>query len=67
MSFLFFFETHKILQDISASKFQIIYLRTNPEVAFERILNRKRSEENNISFQYIKGKIWIKTAKTCFI
>ena len=33
---------------------QIIYLRTNPEVVFERIKNRNRSEENTIPLQYLK-------------
>jgi thymidylate kinase len=34
---------------------QIIYLRTTPEVAYQRILARQRSEENRIPFEYIKG------------
>merc|ERR1719150_2873527 len=33
---------------------QIIYLRTEPEVVFERIKNRNRSEENTIPLQYLK-------------
>ncbi len=35
--------------------FQIIYLRTRPEVAYERILSRQRAEENKMPFKYIKG------------
>ena len=35
---------------------QIIYLRTNPEVAYERIKKRNRMEEHRIPFQYVKGK-----------
>ena len=31
-----------------------IYLRTDPEVAFERVKKRKRNGENTISFDYIK-------------
>ena len=34
---------------------QIIYLQTNPEVAYERIKKRNRMEENKIPFQYVKG------------
>jgi len=34
---------------------QIIYLRTRPEVAFERVLKRNQLEEANISFKYLKG------------
>ena len=33
---------------------QIIYLRTDPEIAFERIQNRNRKEERNITLQYIR-------------
>lgn len=33
----------------------IIYLRTSPETAFERIKTRNRTEELNISFDYIKA------------
>ena len=35
---------------------RIIYLRTDPEVAYERIRKRNRSEENTIPFQLVKGK-----------
>ncbi len=31
-----------------------MYLRTKPEVAYERIQQRSRHEENKIPFQYIK-------------
>ena len=34
---------------------QIIYLRTDPEVAYERIKKRKRPEENLLPFSYLKG------------
>jgi len=33
---------------------QIIYLRTDPEVAYERIKKRKRPEEHLIPFSYLK-------------
>lgn len=33
----------------------IIYLRTPPSLAFERIRQRNRAEEKNISFEYIKA------------
>lgn len=33
---------------------QIIYLRTKPEVVYERIKNRNRHEENRIPLQYLK-------------
>ena len=36
---------------------QIIYLRTDPEVAYERIKKRKRPEEHLIPYGYLKGKI----------
>lgn len=43
---------------IKANQFQgynyIIYLQTEPNICFERILKRNRLEENNISFEYIK-------------
>jgi deoxyadenosine/deoxycytidine kinase len=32
----------------------IIYLKTDPEIAYERILNRDRQEENRIPLQYLK-------------
>ena len=32
----------------------IIYLRTSPEKAFERIMRRSREEELNIPFEYVK-------------
>ena len=36
---------------------QIIYLRTDPEVAYERVKNRNRHEESTIPLQYLKGKV----------
>ena len=33
---------------------QIVYLRTDPEVAYERIKKRKRPEEHLIPFEYLK-------------
>lgn len=33
----------------------IVYLRTSPEVAYERILTRNRSEERTVAFEYIKA------------
>ena len=33
---------------------QIVYLRTDPEVAYERIKKRKRPEEHLIPFGYLK-------------
>ena len=36
---------------------QIVYLRTDPEVAYERIKKRKRPEEHLIPFSYLKGSI----------
>ena len=38
---------------------RIIYLRTDPEVAYERIRKRNRTEENTIPFQLVKGKFLI--------
>lgn len=32
----------------------IIYLRTDPEVAYQRIKTRNRLEEKNVTFEYIK-------------
>lgn len=32
----------------------ILYLRTSPKVAYERILKRNRSEETSISYEYIE-------------
>ena len=32
---------------------QIIYLRTDPEIVYERIKNRNRLEENTIPLQYL--------------
>ena len=34
---------------------QIVYLRTDPEIAYERIKKRKRPEEHLIPFSYLKG------------
>ena len=34
---------------------QIVYLRTDPEVAYERIKKRKRPEEHLIPFAYLQG------------
>ena len=36
---------------------QIVYLRTDPEVAYERIKKRSRPEEHLIPFSYLKGRI----------
>ena len=33
---------------------QIVYLRTSPEIAYERIQKRSRSAEANVKFSYIK-------------
>lgn len=33
----------------------VIYLKTTPEVAYERILKRNRSEEKTVPFDYIKA------------
>ncbi|XP_060533001.1 deoxynucleoside kinase-like [Cylas formicarius] len=33
----------------------VVYLRTSPETAYERILKRNRSEEETISFDYVKS------------
>jgi len=33
---------------------QIVYLRTSPEIAYERIQKRSRSEETKVKFSYIK-------------
>lgn len=33
----------------------VVYLRTSPEVVYERILKRNRSEERTIAFDYIKA------------
>lgn len=33
---------------------QIVYLRTSPEIAYERIKKRSRSEETKVQFSYIK-------------
>ncbi|RZC37732.1 deoxynucleoside kinase-like [Asbolus verrucosus] len=32
-----------------------VYLRTNPEIIYQRILNRSRVEERKVPFEYIKG------------
>ena len=34
---------------------QIIYLRTDPEVAHNRLKKRDRVEEHSVSLQYLKG------------
>ena len=36
---------------------QIVYLRTDPEIAYERIKKRSRPEEHLIPFTYLKGMI----------
>lgn len=33
----------------------IVYLRTSPDVVYERILKRKRPEEKTVAFEYIKS------------
>lgn len=35
--------------------FRIVYLRTDPEVAYERIGQRGRSEENSIKLEYLQS------------
>jgi deoxynucleoside kinase len=47
--FDFIFKNHEIKCDL------FIYLRSKPEVAFERIKIRNRKEENSISLEYIKN------------
>lgn len=32
----------------------VVYLRTDPEVAYQRIKTRNRPEERNVTFEYIK-------------
>ena len=32
----------------------IVYLRTDPEIVYERIMSRNRDEETSISFDYVK-------------
>ncbi|KAL1516433.1 hypothetical protein ABEB36_000351 [Hypothenemus hampei] len=50
----------------------LIYLRSSPEVAYERILKRKRPEENMVSLDYVKylheiheNWLYFKTLFTC--
>lgn len=50
----------------------IVYLRTTPEVAYERIMSRNRSEEKTISMDYLKDLhkaheewLYYKTSHTC--
>lgn len=33
----------------------LVYLRTDPEVAYQRIKTRNRSEEKDVPFEYIKN------------
>lgn len=49
-----------------------VYLRTSPEVVYERIINRNRHEEKSVSFDYIKSlhdmhEDWLynKSSKNC--
>lgn len=44
----FIHEQHKIQCDL------IVYLRTSPEVAYERIKKRARDEESCVPFEYLK-------------
>jgi deoxynucleoside kinase len=41
-------EHHKVACDL------IVYLRTNPEVVYERMMERARSEESCVPLQYLK-------------
>ncbi|VEN44783.1 unnamed protein product [Callosobruchus maculatus] len=50
----------------------VVYLRTSPEVAYDRILKRNRSEERTVPYEYIKAlhdihENWLlkKTLHTC--
>ena len=43
---------------------QIVYLRTDPEVAYERIKKRKRPEEHLIPFEYLKGTFWLNNLRS---
>lgn len=36
------------------NEFFLVYLRTTPEVAYQRIIHRNRVEEKTISFDYLK-------------
>jgi len=44
---------NKLIKNIKPP-IKLIYLKCSPETAFERIKNRVRKEESNISFEYIK-------------
>lgn len=46
-----------------------VYLRTDPEVAYQRIKDRNRSEEKDVPFEYIKHlhelhDKWLNVCKT---
>jgi len=43
-----------VIQNLDIKVDLIIYLRTSPEVVFERVVKRKRDEEKIVSLDYIK-------------
>lgn len=51
----FYYENMFRNQDINKGNklFKIIYIKTNPEICFERIKNRKRESENHITIDYL--------------
>jgi deoxyadenosine/deoxycytidine kinase len=44
--------------DLDSSVDLIVYLRTTPEVAWKRVKERARSEENVIPIEYLKERGW---------
>jgi deoxyadenosine/deoxycytidine kinase len=51
--------TEKMIMSINKIPYQIIYIRTTPDVCFQRLLKRSRDSENNIDLEYLK-KIHLK-------
>nr|BAH71154.1 ACYPI006573 [Acyrthosiphon pisum]BAH71155.1 ACYPI006573 [Acyrthosiphon pisum] len=43
-----------LIENVQIESDLIIYLRTDPEIAYQRIKTRNRSEEKNISLEYIQ-------------
>jgi len=58
-----------LIENVKIESDLIIYLRTDPEVAYQRIKARNRPEEKNVPFEYIKHlhelhESWLNVTKT---
>jgi thymidylate kinase len=60
------FNTEKNFMTINSMPFQVIYIRTTPDICFQRLHTRSRDSENKIDLEYLtkihlKYESWIES------